>query len=142
MESLFLLNLSASLFLCGLIWVIQLLHYPFFHHIEKSDFIKHQSTHKFRISILVIPAMLTELGSSAILAYGANFEQHLHISGFIIVLLIWASSFFIQVPLHHKISGGYDTGAVDRLVSTNWIRTILWTTKALISIWIAYRIWL
>ncbi len=142
METLFLLNLSASLFLCGLIWVIQLLHYPFFHHIEKSDFAHHQATHRFRISLIVIPAMLVELGSSFILAFRADFVQHLHIAGLVIVLLIWASTFFLQVPQHQKISQGYDAEAVDKLISGNRIRTFLWSAKSLLSIWIAALIWL
>lgn len=47
-----------------------------------------------------------------------------------LVALIWLSTFLIQVPIHQQLAKGKDLGLIDRLVRTNWIRTILWTLKA------------
>lgn len=45
----FLINGATSIFLCGLIWVIQLVHYPSFHFVEDSRFIDFQAFHTQRI---------------------------------------------------------------------------------------------
>lgn len=52
----------------------------------------------------------------------------------ILVIGIFASTFFIQVPLHQKLSVGKDSHLIYRLVRTNWMRTIAWTLKAILMI--------
>lgn len=132
------LNLTASFMLCGLIWTIQLVHYPSFHFFEKAEFESHMSSHKFRISLIVVPLMLTELISSAILGFYAERLIFLHQVGFVIVVAIWLITFFIQVPLHTKISNDYNEESVTKLVRTNIIRTILWSLKSLLGMYILW----
>ena len=140
MEIIFILNAASTLFLCGLIWIIQVLHYPFFHRLDRENFALHQQAHKMQISYIVVPVMLIELGSSIWLALQESAFQIEFIIGAALVLLIWASTFFIQVPLHGKISSGYNKATVDKLVATNWLRTLLWSLKSLIIIYIMYDI--
>ena len=57
-----------------------------------------------------------------------NFE----ILGFIcliLVLIIWISTFFIQVPYHNSISKEFNEKLISRLILSNWIRTSLWLVK-------------
>lgn len=140
METIFILNVASTLFLCGLIWVIQLLHYPFFHRLDRENFALHQQAHKAQISYIVVPVMLIELASSIWLALQESSYQIEFIIGAVLVLMIWTSTFFIQVPLHGKISTGYNKTTVDRLVTTNRIRTVLWSLKSLIILYILYDI--
>ena len=42
----------------GLIWTIQLVHYPFFHRLEKENFNEHMDEHRKKISFIVLPVML------------------------------------------------------------------------------------
>ncbi len=51
---------------------------------------------------------------------------------------IWASTFFVQVPLHEKLGGGFDADVQKRLVSTNWIRTIFWTLRGALVLWMVW----
>lgn len=45
-----------------------------------------------------------------------------------IILMLWGLTFAIFVPLHRKISQGTATGKdLQRLVSQNSIRTLLWS---------------
>ena len=127
------INLFSSFFLCGLIWTIQLVHYPSFHALDKVHFIEHMNLHKQRISLLVVPMMLLELATSIGLVLFADLYSELNKAGLIIVILIWFSTFFVQVPLHKKLSSGYDQVIITKLVRTNFIRTILWTLKATIG---------
>ena len=55
------IHLIATSVMVGVIWVIQLVHYPSFHFIELKQYTTFQRFHMSRISYVVIPAMLTEL---------------------------------------------------------------------------------
>jgi len=43
--------------------------------------------------------------------------------------LLRARTLLIQVPLHHLLEQRPDAKAMELLVSTNWIRTILWSIR-------------
>ena len=134
MNIVFIINLAASLFLTGLIWTIQCVHYPIFHRLDQSNFTKHIHFHKKAISLLVVPVMTLELGTSAWLAWTAQSYPTLHQIGFIVVILIWLITFFVQVPLHNKLSRGRSVDSINRLVASNWLRTFLWSFKAILSL--------
>mgnify|MGYP006274432865 FL=1 len=94
--------------------------------------------HKQRISFIVIPLMLIELISSGILAFANGWIGMLNLMGFIVVIAVWLVTFFVQVPIHGKLSKGYDEGTAKRLVRSNWIRTFLWSVKSGISLYVLY----
>jgi hypothetical protein len=134
------LNLFSSFFLCGLIWTIQLVHYPMFHYIDKTGFTSYIAFHGFRISWIVIPVMITELVTSfALVLISAPFFYY-HISGLITVILIWTTTLFVQLPLHQRLSKNRSEYLIRKLIRTNWIRTALWTFKSLLAIAILYKI--
>jgi hypothetical protein len=109
---------SAGLFV--LIWIIQILHYPSFLYVDRENFPQFEAFHTSRISMIVIPLMLAE----AILAF-----TEIKPLIIIIVVLIWLSTFFIQVPCHNQLQLGFDEATIKRLITTNWIRTFLWSLK-------------
>jgi hypothetical protein len=43
--------------------------------------------------------------------------------------LNWLSTWRVQVPLHERLSSGFDVHAHQRLVGTNWWRTLSWTVR-------------
>ncbi len=140
MNTLFLLNFASSLFLCGLIWVIQILHYPFFARLDRENYSDHQQQHMFVISFLVIPVMLIELVTSVLLVLQPSDFRIEFIIGLILVLSVWTSTFLVQVPIHQKLLQGYDRVTIQKLVSTNWIRTIGWTLKSILTIYVAFQL--
>jgi len=128
------LNLIISWLLVGLIWVIQLVHYPTFDFISTDNFLAFHQHHTRSITFIVMPLMLGELGLAFYLAQQQKWTL-IWLIPLSLVLLIWLSTFLIQVPLHNQLGIGKDSTVIKRLVQTNWIRTILWTLKA---IWISY----
>lgn len=134
MNLIFIANLTSSLFLTGLIWTVQLVHYPIFHLLDKKNFTGHINFHKRAISALVIPAMSVELGTSIWLAWSASSYLFYHQAGLLTVILIWLITFFIQVPLHNQLSKARNDKAIDKLVKTNWLRTILWSVKTILTL--------
>lgn len=140
LNSVLIANIFCSFALFGLIWCVQMVHYPFFLRSDQINFIEHIAFHKNRISFIVVPLMITELVTSGILAFLSEQHAVLNIFGFIIIILIWLVTFTIQVPLHGKLSNGYDKPAAQKLIKTNWIRTILWSFKSFSSLYLLYFI--
>lgn len=137
----FIANIFCSFALFGLIWCVQLVHYPFFLRADQINFIDHIGFHKQRISIIVVPLMTVELATSGILAFETQHFAEWNLFGFIVVILIWLVTFFVQVPLHNNLSDGYDESKVQKLIKTNWIRTILWSVKAFSSLFILFSLY-
>ncbi len=125
--------LSTSL-MVGIIWVIQLLHYPTFHFIKESDYVEFQHFHMQRISFIVVPVMIIELLSGFMLVY--YFRSNLLILCLIILLVIWLITFVFFTKLHQSLLGGYDKIIVKKLVQINWSRTVLWSLRLIILIYI------
>jgi hypothetical protein len=128
------INVAVNWTLVGLIWVIQLVHYPTFAYVDNSNFLQFHAHHSKSISIIVMPLMLIELALATYFAY-QNQWNFIALTPLLFVLLIWASTFFIQVPIHQKLGQGKNLVLIQKLVNTNWIRTVFWTIKA---IWVSY----
>jgi len=121
--------LSTSV-MVGVIWVIQLLHYPSFHFINEKKYIEFQHFHMQRISFIVIPVMLIELASALLLSY--FFRSSLTIILLALLLGIWGITFIFFTNMHQKLTNGYDRANVDSLVKNNWSRTALWSLRLII----------
>ena len=133
MDFLFFLNVISAFLLTGVIWTIQIVHYPSFHYIDKLSFTNFHNFHERRISIIVMPLMLIELITSIAL-YIHNMWSIIFALNLLIVVLIWCSTFFVQVPIHSILSEKKDKNLIEKLVNTNWIRTFLWSTRMLLII--------
>jgi len=78
-----------------------------------------------------MPLMLVEL-ALAIYFFVQNSLGAGSLLQLILVGLIWGSTFLIQIPLHNRLVNQKEEGIINRLVQSNWIRTFLWTGKALL----------
>ncbi len=124
------LYLAVSWALVGLIWVIQLVKYPAFHFVTEERFLKYHGHHERSITAIVLPLMVTELALSFWICLQNDWTLEA-VCALLAVLTIWLSTFLIQIPLHRKLEKGKDEKAIEKLVRTNWIRTILWTGKGI-----------
>ena len=130
------LEILVTFGLCILIWLNQLLHYPSFTFYEESRFPEAMIFHQRRISFIVIPLMFFELFITGRSFYQA---QNVYTTTCLIILIaIWLSTFSLQVPAHEKLILKNDDQQIQKLVKTNWIRTILWSLKLLVLLKQAY----
>ncbi|MEM7446868.1 MAG: hypothetical protein AAF355_01345 [Myxococcota bacterium] len=126
-------HLLTTLGMFVVIWDVQLRRYPAFRSVIEDDFPAFHAQHTVSISLIVVPLMLGELASAAalvLLPEVTAFSNLQRWTGLALVLLAWASTFFIQVPIHNRLAQGYDLTLIDRLIATNWIRTVLWSLRA------------
>ncbi|MBL7648752.1 MAG: hypothetical protein JNK74_21455 [Candidatus Hydrogenedentes bacterium] len=136
-------NAASTFALTGLIWTIQIAHYPAFRYIAGPKFIEFEAFHQRQISRVVVPLMLVELFTAAALLgwRPATLPVHFAITGGLLVAAIWACTFAVQVPLHNRLTQGYDRAAIDALVNSNWIRTALWSLRAGLLLWALCVTW-
>lgn len=131
-ELLTLLEFSLNLILLGLILLIQFVHYPLFKAVPEPGRFDYHQAHMRAITPLVLPLMVSELILMGLLTIVDPYG--LVIVRLMLLMAIWASTFFIQVPLHEKIAQNPKRlELVDRLVLSNWIRTIAWLLKAILG---------
>ena len=114
----------------GVIWIIQLIHYPAFTYIDHTRWADFHGFHTRGITPIVAPLMLIELALSLIWIY--HDIAPLALTNLVFVLLLWLSTFFIQVPIHNQLVSIKDEKLIQKLIQTNWIRTLLWTSKTLL----------
>ena len=117
--------------LIGLIWTIQLIHYPAFQYIESDRFVEFEKMHTVKISFIVAPLMLIEIITSVMIL---TLSPHLFESSVLLftIVLIWLSTFFLSVPCHQILAKGKDDLVIQKLIHTNWLRTILWSIKGVL----------
>lgn len=120
-------HLAATLFMTGVIWFVQLVHYPMFAHVG-PNFCDYHRRYTARVSWLVGPAMGVEL--VAAVALWLRDPNGLLTVGLALLALIWCSTAFVQVPLHGRLEQGYSPALGARLVRTNWWRTWAWSLRA------------
>ena len=134
--TLLLIHLAATLFMVGLIWFVQIVHYPLMAGVHQSSFQAYETLHVSQTFKVVMPVMVLELVVAGLLVFDPVSDKHqlLGALGFSALLLIWASTALLQVPAHQKLSEGFDEATHRRLVNTNWIRTLLWSARGAIAL--------
>ncbi|MFK7992464.1 MAG: hypothetical protein AB8I08_40960 [Sandaracinaceae bacterium] len=122
----------VTVFMTAVIWFVQVVHYPLFARVGPSAFQAYEAAHVRRITWIVMPAMLLELVSATaiVLLGSAHWSPAAACAGLGLLVLIWASTGLVQVPLHRHLEKGLDDTVVARLVKSNWIRTAAWTARA------------
>ena len=130
-----LVHAIPTLLMVGVIWVVQLVHYPLFAFADEADFVAFEAAHRMRIIVVVMPLMLAEVVTAILLVLQAESatQRVLAWTGASLLLAVWLCTFLLQVPLHRRLSRGWDAEAARRLVSTNWLRTALWTLRGVVA---------
>ncbi|MBS0657593.1 MAG: hypothetical protein JSR82_05010 [Verrucomicrobia bacterium] len=123
-----LLHAAAAWALVGLIWTMQLVQYPLFARVGVAEFRAWHASHVQRTTVLVAPLVLVQVGSAAWLLWTGERDPRL-LGGLGCLGAVLASTFLVQVPLHARLSAGFDPVVHQRLVRTNWLRTLLWTAQ-------------
>lgn len=133
-----LFNVVLTLFMTGLIWFVQIVHYPLFNRVGSSEFNDYHKFHVIFTGRVVILPMLLELAAAFLWLFDCLGTQYLYPALINLVFLfgIWASTFFFQVPAHNRLAVQFNQNDYHKLVKTNWVRTLLWSFKSLLLLYI------
>ena len=129
-------HLVSTCMMAGLIWFVQIVHYPLFGAVGEEAFTRYEGEHQRRTTIVVAPLMLTELATALILTLGPPRDVPVWIptAGLALIALLWLSTACVQVPLHRRLEGAWSERAHRALVATNWARTLLWSARVPLAI--------
>lgn len=129
-------QLLAAAGMLGVIWTMQLVHYPLMAMVPAEAFVAYERAHTRRISWVVGPLMAVEGAAALVFLVRVpdGVPGLLPWAGAAAVGVALVTTAFVSAPLHGRLSSGLDQEMVARLVSTNWIRTAAWTAHAGIAL--------
>mgnify|MGYP001435815482 FL=1 len=136
-DTLYFIQIVCNSYLVSLVFMTQFITYPTFLHIDKDKFSEYHRKYVNNISFIVAPVMLIELLTLSLIAYFSS--EFLIIKSLFLLLVIWLTTFFIMIPSHNRISKSFNKKEIKSLINYNWIRTILWSFKLLVIIFLFYE---
>lgn len=136
MNVLLLVHVAATLFLTGLIWFVQAVHYPLFAQVGSQGYAAYQSEHMSRTTRVVALPMVVELLAAVALLWlaPAQVPPILPRAGALLLAVIWLSTALLQVPAHDRLTAGWDAAHGKRLVGSNWVRTVAWSIRSMLAL--------
>ena len=136
-----LLNVAAVLFMAGFIWTMQLVHYPLLDRVGADAFAAYERDHNRLFFLVAGPGVLVTLVTGVLLLFVGPPQVPLWAAllGLFLFAVIAVSTALFQAPQHQKLSRGFDRGAYEFLLKTNWIRTAAWSIYALVGLWMVWR---
>ena len=129
---------TITAMLTGIIWFVQIAHYPLFPLAGGQNYPIFQRTHERGITRIVVPLMVLEFVTAIVLLlrFPVGVSRSLFYLTIALLVIIWLSTFLLQVPQHRRLETGFTFEAWQALQRTNWVRTIAWS----IRVWILFLI--
>ncbi len=130
----FLTHLAGTLFLCGLIWTVQIVNYPLMARVGRDAFPEYHRGHLWRMTAVVAVPMLVELLTALLLLVyrPPGMTVAMVWAGIGLLGVIWLSTALLQVPRHERLSCQYQSRHQSVLTVSNWVRTMAWSLRALL----------
>jgi hypothetical protein len=127
--------------LTGIIWFVQMVHYPLFPLAGSQNYPIYQRRHEQGISRVVAPLMVVETATAIVLLFlfPIGVSRSLFYLTLVLLLINWLSTFLLQVPQHRILEHGFHIEAWQTLCRTNWVRTLSWTLRIIILLLILTR---
>jgi len=126
------LHVAATLVMVGVIWFVQVVHYPLMAEVGHDGFAAYEATHVRLTGRVVVPPMLIEAVTAVpvLVSPPAALPPAALLASTALLALAWISTFAVQVPVHRGLRSGFDAALHRRLVATNWLRTAAWSGRA------------
>ena len=130
---LLLVHAAATLFMVGLIWFVQVVHYPLFAQVGSEAFPAYAASHSQRTTYVVAGPMLVELITALLLVWRG-------LPAGTPPVLAWVGLGLVgQVPRHSALASGFQPEEWRVLVTTNWLRTVAWTARGGLVLYLLAR---
>ena len=128
MDAILLANAASTLFMVGLAWFVDIVHYPLFAEVGPDRFARYHDQHKRRTLWVVLPAMSIELITSLVVTFDPPGDQYaLAIAGAALAIGTWVLTGAAAVPAHEALGEGPTAAALSRLRRADLLRALTWT---------------
>ena len=116
---------ACVIWMTAIIWLVQVRIYPHFRSVSEPEFTMFHARHCRRITFLVWP-MLAELIFCGVILFqvGPEAPWLIQLAGILVIIL---STAIWSVPEHNLLGTGKNSLSIERLIRTNWVRTLAWT---------------
>lgn len=120
------LGLAVDFSLAVFLWVVQCIIYPSFRHLREAVFQNWHRAYQRRISLIIGPILLMQM---FLVCFEAFFSPSAYsLIRLCLIAACWLITACVSVPLHQKIERGVAREqSIERLIESNWLRTVLWT---------------
>lgn len=134
------LQFTCACFMTGLIWFVQLVHYPLMKLADASRFREFSHRHQQQTTWVVAGPMVVEVLTAIWLASSSSIlrQSTLYHAASILLAIVWGSTVLLQMPLHRRLLTKYNFRIIHVLVLSNWIRTSAWSCR---SVLLAVVLW-
>lgn len=133
-------NLVAASVMAGVIWFVQIVHYPLFSSVGSERSVDYAIDNQRRTSWVVgVPMAVEGVSSIALFVIPpSGVGRTLPLLSGIVLAIVLVSTVAAQVPQHARLARSSDAvevaDAVQRLVRSNWVRTIGWSLRVVLGI--------
>jgi hypothetical protein len=134
-------NVVSTLFMVGLIWFVQVVHYPLFALANRDAFADYHAAHTTATTRVVTLLMTVEALTALVLAWSPPVPELAPVIwiALALVVVLWLSTVTLQIPSHRSLGTGFDPLAHKSLVRWNWIRTVAWTARGALLMYVLWR---
>ncbi len=140
--SISIMHAAATLFMAGLIWFVQIVHYPLMQRVGHDGFVSYMQHHQALTGRVVAVPMLLEMATGLwwVFFRPAFVPTGLALASIGLLTVIWLSTACLQVPQHAKLAKQYNAQACRFLVRSHWVRTLAWSLRAAIVCYVMGRL--
>lgn len=133
--------LAATLYMTGVIAVVQWVHYPLFDRVDAASFGRYHLEHVRRMTPVVFGPMVVELVTSGWLVVRPpdGSPAWLAWAGLCAAVATWVVTAAISVPLHNRLARGFEAGAHRALVASNALRAAAWVVHSAVVLTMTAR---
>lgn len=134
MNGVLVISLAAAWGMVGLIWMVQVVHYPMLAAYSQLSPVTAVVDHQRRISWVVGPLMAVD-GVTALILLVNRPPTMGAVEAWAATALVGValgSTVLVQVPLHARLARGHDPRTAARLIAANWVRTVAWTARGVL----------
>jgi len=125
--------LGAAAYMAGVGWFVGVVHYPLFPAVGPAGWGEYHARHSDRTTLVVVPAMVAELGTAAWIAVAppAGVAAGLAVAGLAVAVATWGLT-AAAARLHGRLGDPLDPRAHHALLAVHHARTALWTAHAVL----------
>jgi len=124
-------NLVVAAALGGLIWTIQVVHYPLFALVGAEGWLRYEAEHQRRITRVVLPLMVANVVLAITLV--VQHAEPLALANAALVVGLFAVTGAVYAPLHGELARAFAPERIRDLVRLNWLRTAGWTVQLVVA---------
>jgi len=124
------ISVDSGLFV--LIWLVQVIIYPSFLHVDREKLNYWHQVYTRKILYFVAPLMFIQTG---VIALQFLFNPFIFLLDGLLLAMVWINTFFIAIPIHNAIDREERIDAnILKLLQVNRWRAWLWTALFLLTV--------